>query len=137
MIRPADPAVWLNFTRRLPKGRDLYKLQLPADLPYRGKLQAVLDYVPPDSILQPLREWVARRTDTEVLYFMTEGVTGEPSDFVITLSSLTHDALASINVGRENVFVGMNGDWALFIDHEGGLHVAGPSDLFDVLNSTK
>ena len=109
MIRPADPAAWREFKRRLPTGRDLYKVQLPVDLPYRGTIQSTVDYVPSDVVLQALRAWIAGTGQTEVLYFLTEGATGEPSDFVISLSSLRHDDLAAINVGRENVFAGVNG----------------------------
>lgn len=91
--------------------------------------------MPPEEVLEVLKKWMSARKETEVLYFLVESITGEPTDFHVSLSSLTVDALAGINRGRENVFVGVNGDWAMFIDHEGLLHIAGPRDLFDIVKA--
>ncbi|HET7698323.1 MAG TPA: hypothetical protein VFK57_21585 [Vicinamibacterales bacterium] len=76
MIRPADPAAWREFKRRLPTGRDLYEVQLPADLPYQGTIAIPVEYVPSDGVLQALRGWMAAKNQTELLYFLTEGITG-------------------------------------------------------------
>ena len=124
-----------EYKRRLPAGRDLYTINLPTDLPYRGVLRKSFAYVPPDAVLDALARWMFARKETEVVYFLTEVIGEEPTDYVISRSSLTAADLSAVNDGRENVFVGVNGDWAVFMDHEGGLHVAGPTELYEVLNA--
>ena len=135
MIRAADPGAWLEYKRRLSGGRDIYTIQLPADLPYRGALRKSFDYVPPDSVLDALRRWMSARNETEALYFLTEVMAAEASDYVVSLSSLTEADLSTINAGRENVLADLKRDWSVFMDHEGALHVAGPSELYEVLNA--
>jgi hypothetical protein len=135
MIRPADPRAWLEYKRRLPGGRELDTLPLPTDLPYRGVLRKSFNYVPPDSVLEALSRWMSGRKETDLLYFLTEYIGAEPTDYVISRSSLTEAELSAINNARQNVFVGVNGDWAVFMDHDGGLHVAGPAELYEVLNA--
>lgn len=135
MIRAADASDWFEFERRLPASRDrLYRFYLPVDLPHRGAVRKAFDYVPPDAVLEAVKKWMAGRHETEVLYFLVEACTAEATDFVISLSSLTEHELGTMNPGRENVFVGVKGDWAMFMDHEGALHVAGPAELFSVVN---
>jgi hypothetical protein len=135
MLRRAGKDTWDQFVKRLPPGRELYQTLVPTDLTYHGVVQGNFDYVPPNSLLAALRMWLEERGEEEVLYFLTETVGSEAGDFVVSLSSLTEEELAEVNRGRESAFSGIRGDWALFMDHEGRLHVAGPSDLFDTLRA--
>jgi hypothetical protein len=56
-------------------------------------------------------------------------------EYEISVSELTETALSELNSGFENVLVGTDFSWALFIDHEGHLHVAGPTELFACLKA--
>jgi hypothetical protein len=53
----------------------------------------------------------------------------------MSVSELTEAALSALNPGFENVLIGPDFSWALFMDHEGYLHVAGPQDLFSCLQA--
>ena len=135
MIRPIQPDAWLEFKRRLPQSTELYSINLPADLPYQGAIDGSFDYILPPCVLDTLRRWLANRKEEEILYFLTEVVGNEKTDFAVSLSSLNEAELLDINHGRENVLAGTNGEWALFVDHEGALHVSGPIDLFEILKT--
>lgn len=135
MIAPAPNGAWSTYKQRLPVGRELYQVYLPADLPVRGKIGGSFDYVPPDRVLAALQAWMTSHHEKELYYFLTESVGDEPADFIVTVSSLTDSDLRTVNRGRENALVATTGSWAIFIDHEGVMHVAGPADLFEAVKA--
>jgi hypothetical protein len=55
--------------------------------------------------------------------------------YEISVSELTEAALSERNSGFENVLVGTDFSWALCMDHERLLHVAGPTELFACLKA--
>ena len=131
MIKAISEKAWLRYKALLPKTRDICAPVLPVTLPYRGRVtQGAIDYVPSGPLLNRLREWLNERGEESVFCFLTEVVSGqEGTDFEVGISQLTEHALSDF-VHLENVIVAKNFSWALFIDHEGNLHVAGPEDLF-------
>jgi len=135
MIKKLPIEVWAEFKSRMPKNRNAFEPALPANLAYRGKLDFKSDYVPTQSFLDCLRNWLAKQHESSVYYFLTETTGDEDTDFEVSANQLTNEALSSLNRGNENAIVGKGFDWAIFIDDEGYVHVAGNASLFDVLNS--
>lgn len=135
MIRTISGDAWNRYKALLPKTRELYVPALPIDLPYQGNIQGNFDYVLPDEELSRLRKWLESRGEETVYYFKTEGVEGEPANFEVEVTELTHDNLSEINRHAENVIVGRDFSWAIFVDHEGFLHVSGPVELMRVMTS--
>jgi len=128
--------MWLRYKTLLSTSHELYVPALPETLPYLGIIEGPFDYVPPEIILERLRQWLSSRGIASVFYFLTEEVSeSHPTDYEISVSELTEATLSALNNGFENVLVGTGFSWALFMDHEGNLHVAGPDDLFACLQA--
>lgn len=128
---------WLRYSALIPRKRDLYKILLPSTLPYCGRLKRAVNYIPPESLLKALREWLENRSEQSAFYFLTEYVREEEGLFEVEISELTESPLSKLNANFENVITAKDFSWALFIDHEGALHVAGPKDLFSTLQKVK
>ena len=135
MITQISEDVWLRYKELLPKTRELYVPALPVNLPYQGSIQGSFNYVLPDEVLGRLRKWLESRGEEFVYYFKTEIAEGEANNFKVEVSELTHDNLSEINICSENVIVAGDFSWAIFVDHEGFLHVSGPVDLMQALTS--
>src|SRR5712691_5188776 len=136
MIKAISEDTWLRYKKSLSTSHKLYVPALPETLPYLGIIEGSFDYVLPDTILERLRQWLSSRGIASVFYFLTEGSpVGYPTDYEISVSELTEETLSELNNGFENVLVGTDFSWALFMDHEGHLHVAGPDDLFACLKA--
>lgn|SRR6266508_3449607 len=128
--------MWLRYKTLLSTSHELYVPALPETLPYLGIIEGPFDHVPPEIILERLRQWLSSRGIASVFYFLTEGVSeSHLTDYEISVSELTEATLSALNNGFENVLVGTDFSWALFMDHEGNLHVAGPDDLFACLQA--
>ena len=128
--------MWLRYKALLSTSLKLYVPALPETLPYLGIIEGSFDYVLPETVLERLRQWLSSRGIASVFYFLTEGHSeSHPTDYEISVSELTEATLSALNNGFENVLVGTDFSWALFMDHEGNLHVAGPDDLFACLQS--
>jgi hypothetical protein len=84
--------------------------------------------------LQRLRTWLAENQQGSVYYFLTESIPEQETDFEIGADQLTHEILASINKVSESAIVAVDFSWVLFVDHEGLLHVSGPTELFIALS---
>lgn len=134
MARVISDDAWRQYKALLPQTRELYVPALPANLPYQGKLAGSFDYVLPDEVLGRLREWLQSRGEQSVYYFKTEGIETEDSNFEIKTAELTHDSLSELDVHSENAIVGKDFTWAVFVDHEGSLHVSGPIGLMQKLS---
>ncbi len=136
MIKAISEDIWLRYKTLLSTSHELYVPALPETLPYLGIIEGPFDYVPPETILERLRQWLSSRSIASVFYFLTEGSSeNHPTDFEISVSELTEATLSVLNNGFESVLVGTDFAWALFMDHEGNLHVAGPDDLFVCLQA--
>ena len=135
MIRTISNDVWQRYKELLPKTRTLYQPMLPVNLPYQGSIRGDFDYVLPDEVLGLLRTWLSKRGEEFVYYFLTESTGDEPTDFEVATVQLTHDDLAKINQSFENAIVAKDFTWALFVDHEGTVHVSGPPELMSVVSS--
>ena len=136
MIKVASKDVWQHYKALLPTSHALYVPALPETLPYAGTIEGPFDYVPPEPVLDKLRQWLRRTGAASVFYFLTESVAEDrPTDYEISVAELTEATLAALNNGFENVVVGTDFSWALFMDHEGQLHVAGPTALFSCLKA--
>jgi hypothetical protein len=136
MIKAISEDTWLRYKKLLSTSHKLYVPALPETLPYLGIIDGTFDYVLPETVLERLRQWFSSRGITSVFYFLTESSpAGHPTDYEISVSELTEATLSALNNGFENVLVGTDFSWALFTDHEGNLHVAGPNDLFACLQS--
>src|SRR6266571_3445177 len=130
--------MWLRYKTLLSTSHELYVPALPETLPYVGIIEGPFDYVLPEAILERLRQWLSSRGIASVFYFLTEGGSESHStDYEISVSELTEATLSELNNGFENVLVGTDFSWALFLDHEGNLHVAGSDDLFVCLQEWK
>ena len=136
MIKAISEDIWLRYKTLLTTSHKLYVPALPETLLYLGIIEGPFDYVPPEAILDRLRQWLSSRGIASVFYFLTEGgAESHPTDYEISVSELTEVTLSALNNGFENVLVGTDFSWALFMDHEGNLHVAGPNDLLACLQS--
>jgi hypothetical protein len=136
MIKVISQDVWQQYKAFLPTSHTLYIPALPETLPYAGSITGPFDYVPPEPLLAKLRQWLRSKVVASVFYFLTERVAGDhPTDYEISVSELTEANLATLNNGFENVVTGTDFSWALFMDHEGQLHVAGPSELFSCVQA--
>jgi len=135
MIQHASDAEWRLFAAQLSKARRPGEPVLPAEAPYRGVLPGTYDYVLPDDLLVCLRDWLLERGETRVLYFLTETVRSQAGEanFAIDLWDLNENALSEANSGFESVLTGRDFSWAIFVDHDGAVHVAGHSDLYERL----
>ena len=134
MIRTISDEAWGQYKALLPQTRDLYVPALPSNLPFQGKLEGNFDYVLPDEVLGRLREWLQSRGEESVYYFKTEGSEDEDTNFEVDTAELTNDGLAELDVHGENVITGKDFSWAVFVDHEGTLHVSGPKELMQKLS---
>src|SRR5262245_49871302 len=136
MIKAISEAIWLRYKNLLTTSHKLYVPALPETLRYSGIIEGPFDYIPAEAILERLRQWLSRRSIASVFYFLTEGSSEHHStDYEISVSELTEMTLSALNNGFENVLVGTDFSWVLFMDHEGNLHVAGPDDLFACLQA--
>ena len=135
MIKNISENAWLRYKALLPESRKVYEPVLPENLPYQGKIEGQFDYVLPEELLARIREWMHKRGEKYIYYFLTESAQGEKTDFEVSISQLTHDNLFEINRSHDNAIVSSDFTWAVFVDHEGALHVAGPEDLFSLLRA--
>ena len=136
MIKAIPQDIWLHYKNLLPTSHKLYVPTLPETLPYLGSIEGPFDYVPPEAVLQRLRQWLGRRGVVSVFYFLTESLSeAAPTDYELSMAELTEATLARLNSGFENVLVGTDFSWALCMDHEGKLHVAGSEELFACLHA--
>ena len=136
MIKAVSQDVWQHYKALLPTSHALYVPALPETLPYAGTIEGPFDYVPPEAVLAKLRQWLYRSGIGFVFYFLTESVAQDrPTDYEISVTELTEATLSELNNGFENVVVGTDFSWALCMDHEGHLHVAGPTELFSSLQA--
>jgi hypothetical protein len=136
MIKAISEDIWLRYKQSLSTSHKLYVPALPETLPYLGVIEGPFDYVPPEAILERLQQWLSSRGIASVFYFQTEGISeSHPTDYEISVSELTEATLSALNNGFENVLVGTDFSWVLFMDHEGKLHIAGPDDLLACLQS--
>jgi hypothetical protein len=131
MIKAIPQDIWLRYKQLLPTAHELYVPALPKTLPSLGVIEGPFDYVPPEALLERLRQWLERRGVASVFYFLTESLSeAAPTDYELSIAELTEATLSQLNKGFENVLVGTDFSWGLFMDHEGKLHVAGPEELF-------
>lgn len=135
MIRRITDQAWRQYKALLPQTRERYMPALPLNLPFQGKIEGSFDYVLPDKVLARLREWLRSRGEESVYYFKTEAVEDEDTNFEVETAELTHDDLSDLDVHGENVIVGKDFSWAVFVDHEGALHVSGPKELMQKLSA--
>ena len=136
MIKVVSQDMWQQYKTLLPTSHTLYIPALPETLSYAGIIAGPFDYVPPEPLLAKLRQWLCSKGVASAFYFLTERVAQDhPTDYEISLSELTEANLAALNNGFENVVASTDFSWALFMDHEGQLHVAGPSELFSCLQA--
>src|SRR5215813_8688934 len=99
--------MWLRYKALLSTSHKLYVPALPETLPYLGIIEGPFDYVPPDAILERLRQWLSSRGIASVFYFLTEGSSeSRATDYEISISELTEATLSALNNGFENVLVG-------------------------------
>ncbi len=136
MIKHLPQDIWLRYKKLLPASHELYIPALPKHLPYLGIVEGPFNYVPSEAVFNVLRQWLKSREITSIFYFLTEEISGDQdTDFEIGVAELTESTLSQLNSGFENVLVGTDFSWALFLDHEGHLHVAGPQELFSCLQT--
>jgi hypothetical protein len=136
MIKVLPKDIWQRYKALLSTSRKLYIPVLPATLPYLGIIGGSFDYVPPEAVLERLRGWLNSKGIASVFYFLTEGTSEDgPTDYELSVADLTERTLSELNTGFENVVVGTDFSWALFMDHEGNLHMAGPNELFSCLKA--
>ena len=129
MVREISPEAWEQYKALLPSTREIYIPALPVNLSYQGKVQGSFDYVLPEEVLEQLRAWLQSRGEEFVYFFKTEGIAGEATNFEVHVAELTHESLSKIDVHCENALAGKDFTWAIFVDHEGDLHVSGPPEL--------
>ena len=122
-----------NITRPSCLCRDTIYPGVAGNPAYVGTIAGPFEYVPPEPLLAKLRQWLRSKGVASVFYFLTERVAGDqPTDYEISVSELTAANLATLNNGFENVVAGTDFSWALFMDHEGQPHVAGPTEFLPV-----
>ncbi len=138
MVEEIAESFWLGYKALLPKNRENNDPVLPEHLPYQGSVQGEFGLIPSEETCEVLRGWLKEKGDHHVLYFVTEGTTdeiGAGPNFKIGNSELTEETLAAINAGNESVIMAPDYAWAVFIDHEGKLHISGPNELADLLRN--
>jgi hypothetical protein len=135
MLEAAPKEAGIELGKLFPKyERDNPKRFLPVTLSYQGQIMGPFSNVLPDEILHCLRGWLLKRAETKVFYFLTESCKGDQTDFQVDINQLNHDALYEVNKGMESLIAAQDFSWVLFLDHDGGLHVAGPQELFATLH---
>lgn len=134
MLRRANNT-WERYIAGIERRVDLYDPPFPDNLEYVGPLAARTDYVPSNEFLQALRSWLLDRNEGRLYYFLTEAVRGEETAFQIEAQDLHRETLVQINPGYCNLFVAEDFSWAIFINDEGEIHVAGNGELFKVLTA--
>lgn len=133
MIKKITPEKWEEYKKLLPKDHRLYDPPFPASLIYEGKIEASVDFVPPEEILDGVRNWLNGLRIDSFYYFITDGATEDFKDYEMLTTDLNRQNLLQINNRCANLMVGKEFDWAIFIDHEGDIHVAGSRELLDIL----
>ena len=73
MIKAIPEDMWLRYKKLLSTSHELDVPALPETLPYVGIVEGPFDYVPPEAILERLRQWLKSRGITLAFYFLTEG----------------------------------------------------------------
>lgn len=134
MIRNAD-AQWQSYTRKITRKLDLYDAPFADDLPYIGTLSHRSDYVPSNKFYAALSSWLRDVNQERIFFFLTEGTKGEPNAFEIGLEDLTWESISEINHGFSSLYLGYDLDWAIFINDEGEIQVAGNHYLFQALET--
>lgn len=133
MVEMVGPDAWLRYSTLLSTDTDA--APLPRSAQYRGTIAAKSDYVLSDDVLERIREWLVHRGEFKAFYFLTEtakSLEGR-TDYRLDTWELTEENLSSLNSGFENVLAGEQFDWAIFVDHDGFLHVSGPQNLYDLI----
>jgi hypothetical protein len=121
---------WQQLAALLPASRAPGEPVIPRTAVRAGRLHHSYDYVLCDAILSCIGDWMRSRGETHALYFLTEVVSGQDATFRVSSWDLNEETLASVNGGFENVITATDFSWAVFVDHEGVAHVAGPEELF-------
>ncbi|MGB7070435.1 MAG: hypothetical protein WBD22_13155 [Pyrinomonadaceae bacterium] len=129
MLKKADH-LWEKYVSGIVRKIDIYDPPFADNLDYIGHIKAHVDYVPSDEFFESLRAWLLDRHEERLLYFLTEAVKGENTSFELGIEDLDRTTLTTINPGYCNLFVGVDFSWAIFIDDEGNIHVAGNRHLF-------
>lgn len=129
-MRNATHSEWEEFARLLDPGAPPNHPILPSGLAYHGAIPTSSGYVPPEEILGALRSWLAEQGESEVFYFLTETspVQGNNS-FRLQTWEVTESALRKLNRAYESVLAGVAYQWAVWIDHNSNIHIAGPEEL--------
>jgi hypothetical protein len=125
--------IWENYMTLLQKKKISDQPPFPASLQYEGKIDASIDFVPSEIFLMSIRQWLMKSNIGSVYYFITEGAPEDFSDYELTASELSYGVLQELNNRCSNLIVSKNFDWAIFIDREGTIHVAGSKSLMNAL----
>lgn len=133
MAEHIDNTHWARFAALLESPREPGTPVVPASVAHRRTFRTAFDYVPSDSVLGALREWLQERGEAKAYYFLTETIPvfGDQTNFSLHVWDLNADALRELNSGVEAVLTSNGYDWALFVDCEGALHVGGPASLVE------
>ena len=129
-IKEISDKSWLSYKSLLTA--DFDDLPLPANLEYFGTLDLIVDYIPNEKLLSCLRDWLRNNREKSIYYYLTECVGAKHTYYEIDTEDLTVENLQKINP-LENLFVGKQFDWAIYIHHEGQLHIAGEESLYQCL----
>jgi len=135
MIKTVHKDVWDNFVTLLPEKTPRGSAAIPANLKCHGEFDMGV-WVPLDSFLEKLRNWMLENGQTSAYYFLLEYVKGEEesSFFEIDVSDLNEENLDDLNVGYRSALVGKDFDWLISSDEGKFYSVAGPVELFNAVS---
>jgi hypothetical protein len=135
MVQVLGADEWRRFASVFSAHHAVGQPLIPPTAVYRGRLPGDYDYTLSGPLLSSLRDWLYERGESRLLYFLTESSKsmGEDVNFSVDIFELGEEVLQQLNPGVEAVLTGEQFDWAIFVDHEGGVHVGGPPELMERL----
>jgi len=132
-----DESVWSRYRSLFPAGFRRSDLPLPGNLEYFGALQCTAHPVPPAALLEALAAWLADRGEDEVYMFLTEiDRTITEKDYALGRAELTPTSFKGLQgYFYAKVLTAKDFSWALFVDADGVVHVAGEKSLYEAIAS--
>lgn len=136
-MRTMDESAWLKYRDHFPAGFRPGDMPFPRQLSYTGAIQCLAHPIPPARLLEALAMWLAARGEDEIYLFVTEtDRTIKDRDYLVPGSELTPATFQQIEgYFYEKVLSSKTLSWAIFIDSNGVVHVAGDPDLYRRLAS--
>jgi hypothetical protein len=130
-MRAINGVPWQTYQSLLTSKPHSGDLPLPVRLCYHGALACDAHPVPPRWLLDAIAAWLHTRGQEEFYVFLTEvDETLSQRDFLASVADLTTPSFSVLpGYFYAKVLAGIDFSWAIFLDPDGGVHVAGEESL--------